>query len=81
MKVSAVSSAGSIYDEVQTQHTGDRLSIAFRNRFLTDSIRACSYDTIKISMTSALSSINIEPAEPNEGESELFMLLPVRTKD
>ena len=81
LKVSAVSSAGSIYDEVQTQHTGDRLSIAFRNRFLTDSIRACSYDTIKISMTSALSSINIEPAEPNEGESELFMLLPVRTKD
>ena len=81
LKVSAVSSAGSIYDEVQTQHTGDRLSIAFRNRFLTDSIRACSYDTIKISMTSPLSSINIEPAEPSDGESELFMLLPVRTKD
>ena len=81
LKVSAVSSAGSIYDEVQTQHTGDRLSIAFRNRFLTDSIRACSYDIIKISMTSPLSSINIEPAEPSDGESELFMLLPVRTKD
>ncbi len=81
IKVSAVSAAGSIYDEVQTQHTGDSLSIAFNNRFLTDSVKACSYDEIKISMTSAFSSINIEPAEAENGESELFMLLPVRTKD
>lgn len=81
LKVSAVSSAGSIYDEVATQQTGDGISIAFNNRFLLDSVRACSYDRIKISMTSAFSSINIEPQEPAEGESELFMLLPVRTKD
>lgn len=81
IKVSAVSSAGSIYDEVNTQHSGDAISIAFNNRFLIDSIRACSYEDIKISMTSAFSSINIEPAEAREGESELFMLLPVRTKD
>ena len=81
MKVSATSSAGSIYDEVNTEHMGDALSIAFNNRFLTDSIRACSYDKIKLSMTSAFSSINIEPAEAENGEEELFMLLPVRTKD
>lgn len=81
IKVSAVSAAGSIYDEVNSKHTGDRISIAFNNRFLLDSVRACSYDTIKISMTSPFSGINIEPAQPKEGESELFMLLPVRTKD
>ena len=81
LKVSAVSSAGSIYDEVETEQVGDNISIAFNNRFLLDSVRACSYDRIKISMTSAFSSINIEPQEPDEGESELFMLLPVRTKD
>lgn len=81
IKVSAVSAAGSIYDEVKTQHTGDGISIAFNNRFLIDSVRACSYEDIKISMTSAFSSINIEPADAKEGESELFMLLPVRTKD
>ncbi|MBE6548037.1 MAG: DNA polymerase III subunit beta [Ruminococcaceae bacterium] len=81
IKVSAVSAAGSIYDEVESEHTGDGLSIAFNNRFLLDSVRACSYDRIKISMTSAFSSINIEPADAEEGESELFMLLPVRTKE
>ena len=57
--------------------------IAFNNRYLIDSLRACSADRVKISMTSALTSINVEPAE-GEGEidsSELFMLLPVRMKE
>lgn len=80
IKVSAVSAAGSIYDEVETQHTGESISIAFNNRFLIDSVKACSYDKIKISMSSPFTRVNIEPAEPNEGESELFMVPPVRTR-
>ena len=80
LKVSAVSSAGSIYDEFEIEHEGDDLSIAFNNRFLIDSIRACRSDKIKISMSSPLMSINIEPCDEESG-SELFMLLPVRTRD
>ena len=80
LKVSAVSSAGSIYDEFEIEHEGDDLSIAFNNRFLIDSIRACRSDKIKISMSSPLMSINIEPCDDEDG-SELFMLLPVRTRD
>ena len=55
--------------------------IAFNNRFLIDSLRACTADRVKISMTSSLTSINIEPENQKENESELFMLLPVRMKD
>ena len=80
MKVSAVSSAGSIYDEFNIEHTGEDLSIAFNNRFLIDSIRACRSENIKMSMSSPLMSINVEPCDDEEG-SELFMLLPVRTRD
>ena len=80
MKVSAVSAAGSIYDELNIEHTGDDLSIAFNNRYLIDSIRACRSQTVKISMSSPLMSINIEPCDDEEG-SELFMLLPVRTRE
>ncbi len=80
MKVSAVSSAGSIYDEFPIEHEGDDLSIAFNNRFLIDSIRACRSKTVKISMSSPLMSINVEPCDEEEG-SELFMLLPVRTRE
>ena len=67
--------------DVEIEHEGDDLTIAFNNRFLIDSIRACSADKIKIAMSSKLMSINIQPAEASDEFSELFMLLPVRTKD
>ena len=81
LKISAISTMGSTYDEVDVEHEGDDLLIAFNNRFLIDSLRASSAEKVKISMTSALTSINIEPLEVEEGKQELFMLLPVRMKE
>lgn len=81
LKISAISTMGSTYDEIDIEHEGDDLLIAFNNRFLIDSLRASSAEKIKLSMTSALTSINIEPLEVEEGKQELFMLLPVRMKE
>lgn len=80
LKISATSTAGSTYEELYVEHEGDDLVIAFNNRYLIDSLRACTADRIKLSMTSPLSSINIEPCEQGE-DKELFLLLPVRMKD
>ena len=81
LKISATSGTGSAYDEVVVNHEGDDLIIAFNNRYLIDSLRACSADQVKISMSSPLSSINIEPADDDTDVEDLFMLLPVRMKD
>ena len=81
LKISATSGTGSAYDEVAVGHEGDDLVIAFNNRYLIDSLRACSADRVKLSMSSALSSINIEPNDEDCTDEDLFMLLPVRMKD
>ncbi len=81
LKVSAVSTQGSTYDEIEIEQEGENLLIAFNNRFLIDSLRASDAEWVRISLTSALTSINIEPAEEKEGTKELFMLLPVRMKE
>ena len=81
LKISAVSSAGSTYDELEVEQNGDNIVIAFNNRFLIDSIRACDAEKIKLSMSSPLTSMNIQPAETEEGTEEIFMLLPVRMKE
>lgn len=81
LKISATSTLGETYDEVPLdQHEGPDLVIAFNNRFLIDSLKACSADEVKLSLSSPLTSINIEPAS-NEEIHELFMLLPVRMKE
>ena len=81
LKITAISTLGSTYDEVDVSHEGDDLLIAFNNRFLIDSLRASDAENVKLSMTSALTSINIEPADVEDGRRELFMLLPVRMKE
>ena len=81
LKISATSASGSTYDEIAVDHEGPDLVIAFNNRFLIDSVRACDAESVKISMSSALTSINIEPAEEEDGKEEIFMILPVRMKD
>ena len=81
LKISATSGTGSSYDEVAIGHEGDDLVIAFNNRDLIDSLRACQAERIKLSMSSPLSSINIEPSDDDTTDEDLFMLLPVRMKD
>jgi DNA polymerase-3 subunit beta len=81
LKVSATSTLGSTYDEIEIAHDGEDLLIAFNNRFLIDSLRALDSETVRFSMTSALTSINMEPETATEDTSEIFMLLPVRMKE
>lgn len=83
LKISAVSTMGSTYEELEVEHEGGDVIIAFNNRYLIDSVKASGADRIKISMSSPLSSINIEPAEDDTASDaeELYMLLPVRMKE
>ena len=81
LSISANSAIGSTYDEVEIAHEGNDMFIAFNNKYLIDSVRACRSDRLTISLSSALTSINIEPEQNEEGSEDVFMLLPVRMKD
>lgn len=84
LKISAISAAGSTYDEVAVDHEGDDIIIAFNNRFLIEGITACDSEKVRMAMSSPLGSMNITPEENDyeaKGEEELFMILPLRTKD
>lgn len=83
LKIYAISTAGSTYDEITVDHEGADITIAFNNRYLLDALRACTADRVKISLTSHLTSINVEPCdvEADDTNRELFMLLPVRIKE
>lgn len=81
LKVSAISTLGSTYDELEVEQEGGNIVIAFNNKFLIDSLRASDAEKVRISMTSEHTNIHIEPAEQDENSRELFFLLPVRMKD
>lgn len=82
LKILASSAAGSTYDEIEVEHDGGDILIAFNNKYLIDAVRACDANKLLISLSSPLTSINIEPDEgKEEGTEDLFMLLPVKMKE
>ena len=83
LKISATSGTGSSYDEVAIGHEGEDITIAFNNRYLIDTLRACDADRVKIYLSTPLSSVNIEPNDEDRCDTveDIFMLLPVRMKD
>ena len=84
LKLYAMSVAGSTYDELSIEHDDDDILIAFNNRYLIDSVRSCSGKKVRLTLSTPLSSMNIQPAEDEYAENgieEMFMLLPVRTKE
>lgn len=76
MAVTANSEMGSIYEEVPVATEGKELDIAFNHRYLTDVLKAMDEEDITLDFMSALSPCVIRPSE---GESFLYLVLPVRT--
>lgn len=81
LKVMANSAGGSTYDELEIKHQGDDILIGFNNKYLINGIRACGGERISLSLSSPLTSMNVEPEEQEEDGEELFMFLPVRMKE
>lgn len=81
IEISAVSINGSSHDEIKIEHSGDDIVIAFNNRYLMDSLRSCDTEKVKLSMSSPLTGMNVEPFGEADGTDELYMIQPIRMND
>lgn len=76
VSVSSQSDTGNISEDVDCDHQGNPITIAFNAAYITDAIRNAPDDTVSIRFTSPLSPAIIYP----QGSPDwLFLVLPVRT--
>ena len=68
---------GNAQDEMPVKTEGESMNIGCNSRFLLEALRAAETDEVAISMSGPLSPIVIRPTQ---GESFLFIVLPVRIK-
>ena len=66
---------GTARDSVAANISGEVFEVGFNNRFLLDALRVCDTDQVKMHFNGAVQPVTILPLE---GESFLFMVLPVR---
>ena len=81
LKISSVSVSGKVYDEIITEKEGEDIMIGFKCRYLLDALRAADCEKLKLSLTSSLMGMTIEPAQPEENSNFTFLILPLKIKD
>ena len=77
MKLLCTTSMGRASDQLQVEMEGDELEIGFNNRYLLDALRNTECDEIRLGLGGPLMPMTIQP---KEGDSFLFLVLPVRLK-
>lgn len=77
IRASCTTAVGKGHDQCSCVSEGERIEIGFNNRYLLDALRASETDEVKIELAGSLSPIKILPLE---GNSFLFLVLPVRLK-
>lgn len=77
IKMSSTTVLGTASDKVTAQMKGEKLEMGFNNKFLLDALKVCDTDEVIIRLSSPIQPIIIVPTE---GDSFLFLILPVRLK-
>lgn len=77
IKVSSATTLGAANDQIPAAVNGQRLEIGFNNTYLTDCLRTVDVDEVDIELNSPISPIIIKPIE---GDSFLFLIIPMRLK-
>ena len=77
IRLSSVTSLGTASDSVTAEIDGDDVEIGFNNKYLTDALRVADTDEVRFKLNGPVSPIIILPPD---GDSFLFLVLPVRIK-
>lgn len=78
IKLLCTTSMGRASDQLDVELSGDDVEIGFNNRYLLDALRNTECDEVRVQLSGPLSPMKVMP---KEGESFLFLVLPVRLKN
>ena len=77
VKLNCTTSMGRASDQIDVEMTGQSVEIGFNNRYLLEALRNTECDEVKVQLGGPLSPMKVVP---KEGDSFLFLVLPVRLK-
>ena len=77
MKISCKTGIGKINDAISADISGETVTIGFNNKLLLDALRAAEGDQVRLRFNGAMKVIEILPLE---GESFIFLVMPIQLK-
>ena len=77
VKISCKTGIGKINDAISADISGETINIGFNNRLILDALRAAEGDKVRVHFNGAMKVIEILPLE---GESFIFLVMPIQLK-
>ncbi len=77
VRMSCSTTIGKAYDECACQSQGPQVEMGFNNRYLMDALKNSEADMVKLEISGPLSPMKVLPLE---GDSFLFLVLPMKLK-
>lgn len=77
VRMSCSTTIGKAYDECECQSQGPQVEMGFNNRYLMDALKNSEADMVKLEISGPLSPMKVVPLE---GDSFLFLVLPMKLK-
>jgi len=81
LKISSVSASRKVSYEVIIEKQGADIMIGFNCSYLLAALRAADSEKLKLSLTSSLMGMTIQPLEAEEESNFTFLVLPVKIKE
>ena len=78
--ISSISANGKVREEVFCEKEGNDIEIGFSCRYLLDCLKACKCEKLRLSLSSSVISMKVEPVEEIENEKLTMLVLPVKLR-
>ncbi len=78
IRISSITSLGTANDRISASIDGESCTIGFNNKYMLDALKVCDTDEVRIMLNGPVAPILIVP---NDGDSFIFLILPVRLKN
>ena len=77
VKISCRTGIGKINDALVADISGETVTIGFNNKLILDALRAAEGDKVRLRFNGAMKVIEMLPLE---GESFIFLIMPIQLK-
>lgn len=78
INISCESQSGSVDDNISVDNPDFELTIGFNHRYLSDALKACDCERVKLKLKASRTPLIIEPIEE---DNFLYLILPVRLNE
>lgn len=81
VSLTSASANGNVSDEMDCEHTGDDIEIAFNCRYFINTVRATDGEKLRLTLKEATRPMTVESVDKEENIESFYLIVPMRMRE